>query len=146
MIPACDGRDDDETVEITLDETLFDEGGKSEQRSLTPHPSFDNEPKDCEPSAYEFHYLYHASVDAAAAAAAEEEEQEQDWPSDEDDCCPEAKNDRNLLEGGGLSLKLNGMVHGCNRGYQDNAMMMKNMEDRALKRPNLNARKYRLVW
>ena len=42
-----------------------------EDRTLTPHPSFDNAGP---PSIHDFHYLYQASLEA----------DHHDWPSDED--------------------------------------------------------------
>jgi hypothetical protein len=43
-----------------------------EDRTLTPHPSFDNDEKE-DVSEKDFHYLYQAALEV-----------EQDWPSDED--------------------------------------------------------------
>jgi len=70
-----------EDSELTMDENLWqnDEDDERDQRSLTPHPSFEDELQyqSTTISATEFHYLYHASDKADRELVR--------WPSDENE-------------------------------------------------------------
>mmetsp|Transcript_19136 Transcript_19136/g.22139 ORF Transcript_19136/g.22139 Transcript_19136/m.22139 type:complete len:115 (+) Transcript_19136:3-347(+) len=70
-----------EDSELTMDENLWqnDEDDERDQRSLTPHPSFEDELQyqSTTISATEFHHLYHASVKADQELVR--------WPSDENE-------------------------------------------------------------
>lgn len=71
-----------EDSELSLDENLWqndEDDDERDQRSLTPHPSYEDELQyqSTTITATEFHYLYHASVKVDQELVC--------WPSDEDD-------------------------------------------------------------
>eukprot|EP00536_Pseudo-nitzschia_multiseries_P003725 jgi/Psemu1/252935/estExt_Genewise1Plus.C_580090 len=72
-----------EDSELSLDECLkqYDEDER-DQRSLTPHPSFQEGNINEQPTAVDVHHIFHASIKA---------EQELVWPSDEDDLSAKKK-------------------------------------------------------
>jgi hypothetical protein len=111
--------DGDCESEVTLDETLFQD---QEERTLTPHPSFDEQ--NYKPTAFDFHYLYNVSLDVG----------EQDWPSDED-----GPTDNSVS----YTFWSKGPVHKRNLGH-DVMMIMKDLDDGVSKRPS-QASRYRLV-
>lgn len=96
---------------------------RQEERSLTPHPSFD----EGSPTAHDFHYLFNASRKL----------EEEDWPSDEDGP---------LENPGGICFWSQGSVHKRNLGKasEDGMMIMRNVDHDVSKRPS-NEPKYRLV-